>query len=697
MRAPVPPIQGNSILVAVALLSAFLGACSSGGSNEDPTPPGACAIYWVSPSGDDAGGDGSSSRPYKTIGKAKLAVRANPLRGTCPILVNVRSGVYRLTEPLQFDASDSGGPGGVVRYQAAPDSREAVVISGGMEVGEFTCAAGRCEAKVAALPDRILPRQFYVDDHRAIRARSNYTTTAEGYALSIDPDYGLYPSGSSSPTGYAPINPSSVPLTNPELVEAVTTEQWKMMRCPVDHAEHGALIMKNPCWKNANTYSTIIWSFYQLAWLENAPEFLVYPDMWYLDPYSKVLRYNMLGSSTPKVGVLPILESLVELIGSDKAPVSHISFSGLEFTYATWYGPNSANGYASDQSGNMLMGDQYQPNAIGHQKYTYSTPGNVTLRNAQYISFVGNTFQHLGGVALSLQAGSQNNLIQGNRFLDISSSAIQIGGVGEKDWRAEGGSVVSGNTVTRNVIEYTGQEYWDTAGIYVGYAARTSISNNTVRHTPWSAVAIGWGWGLLDETGFPGIPGAKRYEWGRFSTPTVMSSNSIQNNRFSYFLERLWDGGAIYTNGSQGQSFETGLLIKGNVAEYKRPNAGGNIFYTDAGSRFITLQENVSLYNPTGTMDLGPCGYPTSFEWPLADTYLCLATGIVSYGADMGGCRPYGDLRYLGNYFGNPQEFFTVCKTYPDPPGPPTMEMRNIGITSPLQVPSSLLNAAGAY
>ena len=679
-------------LVPGAFVIGLLASCSSGGgSSEGPPPVGACATYWVSAAGDDTGGDGSSARPFRTLLQAKLAVRGNPLRGTCPINVNIRSGVYRLTEPLQFDERDSGGANGVIRYQADPDNIAAVVISGGLEISEFTCVGGRCEATVAGLPDKIVPRQFYVDDHRAIRARSNYTTTAEGYALAIDPNYGLYPSGSGSPTGYAAVSAASVPLTHPELVEAVTTEQWKMMRCPVDHAANGVLVMKNPCWKNANSYTTRIWSFYQLAWLENAPEFLTYPDMWYLDPYSKTLRYNVLGSASPKVGVLPILESLVELVGTPQGPVSHITFAGLEFAHATWFGPNSENGYASDQSGNILIGDRYQPTSIGHQKYTYSTPGNVTLRHAHGISFIGNTFKHLGGVALSLQSGSQNNLIQGNHFVDISSSAIQIGGVGESDWRPEAASVVAGNTVTRNVIEYTGQEYWDTAGVYVGYATRTTISNNTIRHTPWSAVAIGWGWGLLDETGFPGIPGATRYEWGKFSTPTVMSGNSILNNRFSYFLERLWDGGAIYTNGSQGQSFESGLLIKGNVAEYKRPNAGGNVFYTDAGSRFITLERNVSVYNPVGTMDFGPCGYPTSFG-----DGICLATGIIPYGADMGGCNPYGDLRYIENYFGNPQEFYTVCKTPPDPPGPPTMEMRNIGITSPLQVPTSLLDAAGA-
>jgi hypothetical protein len=688
MQDLVKLVASHRTLWLAPFILGLLAACSSG--NESSTAGGACVVFWVSPSGDDVAGDGSGERPFKTIGKAKLAVRGHPSRGACPIDVNIRSGVYALTEALKFDAGDSGGPGGRISYQAAPGNPEPVVISGGLEIAGFSCAGGRCEARVDTLPERLMPRQFYVDDRRAIRARSNYTSTAEGYALGINPDYGRVSNG------YKPVS-QAVALTNPELVEAVSTEQWKMMRCPVDHVESGTLVMRNPCWKNANTYTTVIWSFYQLSWLENAPEFLTHEDMWYLDPYRKVLRYNQLGSRAPQKGVLPVLESLLEVVGTEQAPVSFLGFSGLEFSYAGWYGPNSANGYASDQSGNMLIGDQYAPNAFGHQKLTYSTPGNVTLRYAQNISFVGNAFRHLGAVALSLQSGSQNNLIQGNQFSDISSSAIQIGGVGEADWRGDGVSLVSGNTVTRNVVEYTGQDYWDSAGVYVGFAARTLIANNTFRHTPWSAVAIGWGWGLLDDTGFPGAPGSVRYQWGQFATPTVMSGNQILNNRFSYFLERLWDGGAIYTNGAQGQSYETGLLIEGNVAEYKRPNAGGNVFYTDAGSRFITIKQNASLYSPVGTVDLGPCGYPTSFEGAGIADDLCLATGLVPYGSDMGGCLPYGDLRFTGNYFGSPHEFFTVCPNHPVPPGPPQIEMANIGITSPLQVPTSLLDGAGAY
>ncbi|HEY6397697.1 MAG TPA: hypothetical protein VIX82_09615, partial [Solirubrobacteraceae bacterium] len=112
------------------------------------------------------------------------------------------------------------------------------------------------------------------------------------------------------------------------------------------------------------------------------------------------------------------------------------------------------------------------------------------------------------------------------------------------------------------------------------------------------------------------------------------------DNRIQGFLNTLWDGGAIYTLGQQGTSARDGELIVGNVVSDKRRLAGGNTFYTDGGSRFVTLEQNVSLNNNPGVTDFGPCGLPDS---------LTLCGVVVSYGSDRGGCRPYGDLTYQQN------------------------------------------------
>lgn len=664
----------------LAVMPLLLAACSSGSGTSTPAadngPP--CQTYRVATSGDDTSGDGSAEAPFLTLERARQAVRVDADRGQCPIDVNIATGTYALTVPLVFDAGDSGSVDAPVTYRAAPENDGPVVISGGVAVTGFTCdAANLCTAGVAGLPERAMPRQFYVDGQRATRARTNAGADANS-------DYARVPEG------YKQLLPQL--LSHPELVEAVTATQWKMMRCPVAGIEGGVtLVMAQPCWDNANTYPEP-WNFQLLSWLENAPEFLTEPGMWYLDPYSQQMTYLHTAGTPPHHAVLPVLESLVALVGAPEAPVTDIRFVDLQFSHATWFEPNSANGYVADQSGNILKGDGYAANVIGHQKLTYKTPGNITLRFARRIAFDGNTFAHLGATALDLDTGSQQNRVENNTFTDISSAAIQVGGFTQQDMRPDSAHETSDNYIANNEISYTGRDYYDSAAIFVGYTARTVITHNRISHTPWAGVAIGWGWGLFDQGGFPGLPHATLGQWGTYDTPTIQQGNEISSNLFEHFLEQLWDGGAIYTNGAQGQSYENGLLIKQNVARNKRAAAGGNIWYTDGGSRYVTLEQNVSLDNPVGTVDFGPCLTGSSFE------PLCLGTGLVSYGADMGGCLPVGDLTYDENYLRDTVTFFgpNLCSNANIPPYPVGLQfINNVPTTSAADVPGWILEQAG--
>src|SRR5688572_24460090 len=62
----------------------------------------------VSPGGDDAG-DGSASRPFKTLVRAKRA--ASSANTSADVVVELADGIYRLDEPLHFRAADGGQAG----------------------------------------------------------------------------------------------------------------------------------------------------------------------------------------------------------------------------------------------------------------------------------------------------------------------------------------------------------------------------------------------------------------------------------------------------------------------------------------------------------------------------------------------------------------------------------------------------------
>ena len=684
--------QPRTVLCCVALILLYLViSCSSNNSGGDSywnakngSDSGACCSkdYWVATNGSDSG-TGASDDPFLTVQYARDVIRANSNKGLCSISVNIKGGVYRLAEPLVFTSQDSGANGAEITYKAA--SGETPVISGAVKVSGWTLhdASLNIWRAQTTISTNSTPRQLYVNGVRATRARTvdypnYYKPTAVGYTYS-------YSSGT---------DPQIPPVwKNPTSVEAVTATQWKMMRCPVAQINNASeVVMQNPCWANANVYPEP-WNFQLLSWWENAYEFLDEPGEWYLNPVTKILYYiPRSGEDMSTADVeLPVLESLLVVSGDATNPVSYINFNGLSFEYATWLAPNTSDGYALDQSGFHLTGTGHSSNKIGHDPVTVRTPGNLSFLYAQNIKFENNTVQHMGAVGLDFVTGSQNNRIVGNIFNDISAAGIQLGGNTPEDARPTASSqLTKDNLISNNLIQYIGQEFWDAPGIYIGFTTRSTVEYNDINHVSWSGIAIGWGWALLDPGGFVGVPGGIPNQWGTFTTPTSAQGNRIIHNHIQYFLEKLWDGGAIYSTGFQGTSMDNGQLIAWNVAENKRIGAGGNTFYTDGGSRFVTLLENVSLNNPQGYVDLGPCNKDSSFA------ILCLFTGIIPYGADMGGCCPYGDLSFKQNYLRDSVDFYDICSNSYYPTYPVRMSfIDNVAVSSSSEVPASILRQAG--
>ena len=102
----------------------------------------------------------------------------------------------------------------------------------GILVDGFDCSSGICSATVPGWPERQVARQFYVDDVRAIRARSNFDPTAG--VQSAHPVYARADFGYEVPLGgFAP------PLSHPEWAEVVTVTQWKMSGTPTPIPSRG--------------------------------------------------------------------------------------------------------------------------------------------------------------------------------------------------------------------------------------------------------------------------------------------------------------------------------------------------------------------------------------------------------------------------------------------------------------------------
>jgi hypothetical protein len=704
-------------IIATMLSLALLPGCSDSSNTSDGG-----IEYWVSTDG-DSGAMGSADDPFLTIAQARNTVRGLSEEQRCQgVTIHIRGGVYTLTEPLALDVRDSGCVDRPITYRAA--SSEEVIISGGKLIEGWTLhdqALGIYKAPV----DVQQSRQLYVNGRRATRAQTS------PYPSGFRPAF-YYADGVPQPEGieFIPteLNPAQwndpSTWTNVEDIEAVLITQWKMMTVPlqsvVPYPTHttppvflpapelpagghtGLITLQEPAWSNANSFVAKpanqpgLWSFWEVTRFENAYQFLDEPGEWYLDSREGFVYYipredeDIFSAAVH----LPVLESLIEGIGDEDEPLSHLVFEGLTFAYATWLGPSSANGYVSDQSGFHLVGPGHAPNTIGHVKDVTRTPGNIRFRYAHDIRFQQNRFQHLGAVGLDFDTGSQQNTVQDNVFTDISSAAIQLGGVSPIDSHPQMASqFTQDNVISGNHIDSVGREFVDAAGIYVGFTRRTLISHNTISDVPWTGIAMGWGWGLLDPGMFPGLPGATRGQWGVYTTPTQNSGNRILNNRIERFLGQVWDGGAIYTTGQQGTSMDDALLIEGNVASNKRVAAGGNTFYTDGGSRYVILRNNASYNNPIGYLDFGP---PSKSGDPLPyPPYAVLDIG--HYGNETGGCQTYGDIVYQENYLAD-LTFFDICPFTENGISYPvnlSYENNHI-IQDKSEIPARILNEAGA-
>jgi hypothetical protein len=599
------------------------GSATAGGDAADGGPR---SEIFVSPKGSDAE-LGTVDHPVQTLQRAQQLVRTQNADMTSDIHVILADGYYRMASPLTLDASDSGTGGHDVVWTAAAGARP--VLMGSVQLTGWSPAPdvnGVTGVWVAQGPAGLKTRQLYVDGKRATRATTQPTPPVVTLGALKDPS-------------------GAVPMV--ELL--YNPGQWAEARCPLASTTGGVIALAQPCSDNStirtgdNAPPPITGPPTRA---ENAYDFIDDPGEWYLDLGSGKVYYKPLaGQVMSAVDVeAPVLEVLVTGGGTAAAPLHNVVFEGLQFSYATWMGSSSNNGFSEVQANHIAWG----PGGIKTNGVFdwFQIPANVALTYAQNIRFTGNAFVHLGAAGLGLGNGVQSSLVEGNVVTDTSGNAIEIG---DDDMRnAVGADQTAGITVRNNHVFDAAVEYHGGVGIYVGYAANTSIVHNQVDHTPYTGISIGWG-GWPDQLGRPGLA-------------NYAHDNDVSFNLIFDVMQLLSDGGAIYSNGqtSTSQSYADGLTVTGNVIhDLKNPFWA---IYDDNGTDWMTVTGN-AVWNT-----VSPWGY----------------CHMDYYSGENGGLD---NQTIHGNYW----------QGMPDAPGPSSrcVVSDNVSITGPADVPTQILNAAG--
>jgi hypothetical protein len=197
-------------------------------------------------------------------------------------------------------------------------------------------------------------------------------------------------------------------------------------------------------------------------------------------------------------------------------------------------------------------------------------PANVVVEGGAHgVIFDNCTFRHLGGTALHFQAGAQHSSVQGTKFYDVSASAVMIGNV--TDWDERDVSKQTLNvSVSDSVVSDLPREYHGAVAVSVFIAAQASIVHNEISGCSYTAVSVGWGW---DST---------------MGNSSYARENKVIGNHFYDTMQLLFDGGDLYTLGSQPGSVAAFNHIHGHQGCTKT-----NGLYHDQGTAHWTDHHNV--------------------------------------------------------------------------------------------------------
>jgi len=151
----------KKLLVCLLVLSAVLSTTASTLANHAAVQ----ATYYVSPDGNDLNA-GTEAAPFKTIERARDAVRQINRAMTSDILVLIGGGEYPIRSTIEFNPADSGRNGHYVTYRAK--AGETPLLTGGVRVTDWARTSGTSlfQASVTSVDNF---RQVYVNGNRARR------------------------------------------------------------------------------------------------------------------------------------------------------------------------------------------------------------------------------------------------------------------------------------------------------------------------------------------------------------------------------------------------------------------------------------------------------------------------------------------------------------------------------------------------
>ncbi len=588
--------------------------------------PSVMKTIYVSPNGTGTGENAASPTTLDEAAKQIAAIDKTQMTGNIEVIL--ADGYYYRTQALALTDAHGGSNLYSVVFKAAeganPTIGGGVSFKGGFEESDIE-GVYVYDLKDLGLSAPVVTRQMFVDNVRAIRARSEvvFKTVLENGEWLLDAE--------GNKIGLICDNEELLDIKSPKGVEFVTYNNWTIVRCraeSISEVDGRIHIIMEPrsmaVATNGTDYNTMRPN--EVVYYENALELLDEGGEWFLDEKNQKLYYMPRAwEDINSVEVtLPILDNwdqenagsvgLVTITGTDThQQVQNIRFEGITFADTTWLRPNTM-GHGTNQN-------NYLRDETSEMKHDFLADAAVTVRMANGIQFLDCTFTRLGINGINMYDGVQNSLVQGGHFYDVGGSAIDIGepdyAIVENHNPTDPKMMMKNVDVLNNYIHDVSVDY-SAAAISVGFAVNLDLCNNEIFNIPYSGFHIGYGWNTKREIYTRGLN---------------VSGNFIHD----YMHDGLYDGGGIYLNGNtSGRNIASKNYLKNQGEKH-------TALYADTGTDWWAWLDNViDVSNVT--------------KGPISGDSILWASGLSS--------DVKHDNQAIGNFYaGNPREYFSEEST----------------------------------
>jgi hypothetical protein len=503
------------------------------------------------------------------------------------VTIHLAPGVYHLYEPLHLRPEDS----------SLTIEGDGAIISGGQEINIWKEQDQKIY--VADIPDfngrPVDFRQLWRNREKAVRARDIVDFEQMHRILTYDKKNKVLwiPK-----VAVASLLQEDQVKQGCEYVEMVLHEMWCTSNLRIKsltpqgdsvavrfHDPEAKIQFEHP-WPSPMTPNT---GHPSPFYITNAKPLLDSPGEWYHDIREHKLYYyprDHEGIGKVLLATYPVLETLVEVVGTADHPVHDITIKGVTFSHTTWMRP-SEKGHVPLQAG-MYLTEAYKlrpqidrPNnhKLDNQGWLGRADAAVELRYAENVNFDNCRFEHLGGSGLDYVIGCKGGKVSNCRFNDIAMNGLVVGSFSPEGLEthlpyqpADSREVCNGLTIEQSEFCDIANDDWGCVAIAAGYVSGITIEHNTIHDVSYTGISLGWG-------------------WNRDSV--CMKDNKVHANLIYNYAQHMYDCAGIYTLGNQ-----PGTIISENVVrDIAKPSYVHDpnhwfYLYTDEGSSNITVRDN---------------------------------------------------------------------------------------------------------